>query len=129
MHIEEITVSADKNMVHGIAIKYRGKECKEGSIGKDNTQTLKLRPGEFVTSIKVTTPSGMGLSALASRNAVTSLTFFTNRGTKLGPCGEEKGRKEELVKAPEGAVLCGLHGRAGRHINAIGFKWGPNPKA
>jgi hypothetical protein len=118
IHIDEITIAADKNMVHGISVKYRGAERKNGSVGKDNTKTFKLRPGEFITSAKVTT---------SSHGAVTSLTLFTNRGGKLGPCGDEKGR-DELVKAPDGAVLCGFHGRAGRHINAIGFKWGPNPK-
>jgi len=120
MHIHEITVAADANMVHGIAVKYVGKECKHGSIGQDNTKTFKLRNGEFITSAKVTSVSRNGV--------VSSVTFFTNRGQKLGPCGEEKGN-EDTAKAQDGAVLCGLHGRAGKHINALGFKWGPNPKA
>jgi hypothetical protein len=120
MHIDEITIAADKNRVHGISVKYSGKEIKSGSIGKDNTQTFKLRPGEYITTVKVTT---------ASRSDVTSIAFFTNRGAKLGPAGNEEGRKEEVIKAPDGTALVGFHGRAGRHLNAIGFKWGPNPKA
>jgi hypothetical protein len=119
MHIDEITIAADKNRVHGISVNYRGKEIKSGSIGKDNTQTFKLRPGEYITTVKVTT---------ASRSDVTSIAFFTNRGAKLGPAGNEEGRKEDVIKAPDGTALVGFHGRAGRHLNAIGFKWGPNPK-
>ncbi|KAG7338013.1 Jacalin-like lectin domain containing protein [Nitzschia inconspicua] len=119
MHIDEITIAADANMVHGIATKYRGKECKNGSIGRDNTKTFKLGPGEFITSAKV---------SLNSKGVVTSLTLFTNKGAKLGPCGDDKGA-QKMVKAPEGTVLCGFHGTAKRHINSIGFKWGPNSKA
>jgi hypothetical protein len=125
MRIDEITVAADGNHVHGVSVKYSGQEQKSGSIGRDNTQTFKLRPGEFITSAKVTTGGG-GLG-LIRKPHVTSISFFTNRGAKLGPCGDEKG-DTQVVKAPPGTVLCGIHGRAGRHINAIGFKWGPNPK-
>jgi hypothetical protein len=120
MHIDEITIAADGNMVHGIATKYRGKECKNGSVGLFNAKTFKLRPGEFITSAKVTTNS---------KGNVTSLTLFTNQGSTLGPCGDDKGGQQQLVKAPPGTVLCGFHGSAKRHINSIGFKWGPNLKA
>lgn len=119
MHIDEITVAADMNMVHGIMTNYRGKQSKNGNIGRDNSQTFKLRPGECITSVKLTTNS---------KGVLTSLTFFTNQGAKLGPCGNDKGG-QLVVKAPEGAALCGFHGTAQRHINSIGFKWGPNPKA
>jgi hypothetical protein len=114
-HIDEITICADKNMVHGIAVKYFGKETKSGSIASDG-KTLKLRPGEFITAVKV-----------RATKQVHSLTFITNRGTSLGPCGGQKGDEVE-VKAPPDSVLCGLIGNAGRHVNGIGFKWGPSLK-
>lgn len=119
MSIDEITVAADGNMVHGISTNYRGKVCNNGSIGRDNTQTFKLGPGECITSAKVSTNS---------KGVLTSLTLFTNKGTKMGPCGDDKGA-QKMVKAPEGAALCGFHGTAKRNINSLGFKWGPNLKA
>jgi hypothetical protein len=119
-HIDAITVFADNNYIHGISVQYNGaKNGKAGSIppSGENGKTLKLRKGEFVTAVKVR----------STNKNVHSLTFLTNKGTKLGPCGGSKKGEEVDVRAPPGCVLCGLIGKSGKHVNAIGLKWGPSP--
>lgn len=123
-HIDQLTVYADGNTVFGITAQYFQQQVPR-KTGPDHgtATTLKFRPGEFITAVKV-----------RATNHVHSVTFVTNRGTKLGPCGGEKG-EEHTIPAPEGMVLCGLAGKTGKpplgrtRINAIAFKWGPNPKA
>merc|ERR1711982_242326 len=57
---------------------------------------------------------------------VNALSFKTNLGRVLGPCGKTKGyvRKEiTTMKAPEGYGLKGIFGREGKYLHAIGFHW------
>lgn len=119
MHIDEIKVSADRRAVHGMEVHYRGKTATSGKLGLLNSKSTKLRPGEFIVAATVRT----------DKRVVLSLTLVTNRGSSLGPYGGSDKGDEVKVKAPEGAVLCGFIGRAGNSLDAIGFKWGPSPKA
>jgi hypothetical protein len=113
-HIDAITLHADSNMVHGISIQYHGDRLhKVGSCGLPG-QTLKFRPGEYVTAVKV-----------RATKHVHSITLLSNRGTAVSAGGKKGDEKE--VHAPSGNVLVGLMGRAGKHVNAIAFRWGPMP--
>jgi hypothetical protein len=113
-HIDAITLHADLNMVHGISIQYHGDRLyKVGSCGLPG-QTLKFRPGEYVTAVKV-----------RATKQVHSITLLSNRGTAVSAGGKKGDEKE--VHAPSGNVLVGLMGRAGKHVYSIAFRWGPMP--
>lgn len=82
---------------------------------------LDLEEGEYVTTIEV-----------KHGRYVTRLSFTTNKGRTLGPCGGGgtlflggKGGEETTVHAPEGDMLVGIRGRSGKYLDAIGFHWAP----
>ena len=119
-HIDEITVYADDDVVSGVSVTYPNKTTKDGKCDA-NGKTLKLRTNEYITSVK------MKLKRINGKRNVTCITFFSNRGTQLGPCGSEEGEDFEL-SAPNGMVLCGIMGRAGNRLDAIAFRWGTAPE-
>jgi hypothetical protein len=86
-HIDAITILSDQNMVHGIAVTYfADKQAKAGSVPTSGGEILKMRPGEFITAVKV-----------RSAKQDHSLTFITNRGTSLGPVEARKERKSKFA--------------------------------
>ncbi|KAL3902328.1 MAG: hypothetical protein SGARI_005891 [Bacillariaceae sp.] len=122
-HIDEISVFASGNTIHGLIVKYQNvKDAKQAGPTHGDETKMKFRPGEFITKVKVN-----------ASDHVEGLTFFTNKGTKLGPCGGDGGVETEL-SAPEGYVLVGMTGRTNKkrmgrtRVSAIAFKWGPNPR-
>ena len=122
--VEKISVRAGK-FVDSIAVTYMNSQTlKEGGDGGEE-QSLVLPEGEYVNEVDLT-----------EGNVIQSITFTTNKGRKLGPCGS--GRCGGLafmkegnvvhVKAPDGYRLVGICGRAGKWLDGIGFRWGPVPQ-
>jgi len=127
--ITEITVWADDHCVNSLAVKYVGSVKKAGDRTSGEEKTLKLQKGEYIDTVIV-----------RSNNLVQCLTFKTNKGATLGPCGGKgwpKARfgkdhegKEETLRAPQGGyMLCGIMGGAGVHLDRIAFRWGPIPSS
>lgn len=88
-----------------------------GDAGKEHS--IELDDDEYVTSVVV-----------RHANLVHCLTFVTNKGHKLvaggkgRPLIDKKGEETEF-QAPNGKKLCGINGRAGASLDAIGLRWGP----
>ena len=110
-------------LVDGIIVIYKDQVTRSFGGHGGSRENIHLRPNEHISSIRVR----------YSRTIVQCLTFYTNHGRQLGPCGgkgsiflicDRGARKEELVKAPPGFILKGLKGRAGDFLDAIGFNWG-----
>ena len=118
-HIDEISIFADGDVVHGLSVTYNNKTTKDGTC-EDGAKSLKLRPNEYITSIK------MKLKRISGKRNVTSIAFYTNRGTHIGPCGGDEGEEFE-INAPGNMVLCGIMGRAGKRLDALAFRWGSIP--
>jgi len=122
-HIDQLTVFAKGNTVYGIKANYKFQKPMQAGTSEGDDTTAKFGQDEFIVAVKV-----------RATNHVHSVTFVSNRGTVLGPCGGDKGDEHE-IKAPSGMVLVGLVGATGKplvgrtRLNSIGFKWGPNPKA
>jgi hypothetical protein len=120
--ISKISVRAGK-FVDGIAITYmNGQRLSNGGDGGEE-QSMDLPEGEYVNEVK-----------LREGNVIQSITFITNKGRKLGPCGSGKGHGIGIfakegngvhVKAPNNCRLVGICGREGKWLDAIGFRWGP----
>ena len=91
-----------------------------GPGGEDHELTL--REDEHVIQIAVR----------SSNKVVQNLTFRTNLGRVLGPCGGKGGLlsmgfggKERYVDCPgDGFGLIGIKGRKGKFLDAIGFHFG-----
>lgn len=125
--IAQITVWADSHCVNSLAVKYVGNVKKAGGNTDGEEQVLTLQKGEYINSVTV-----------RSNNLVQCLTFKTNKGHTLGPCGgkgwpkvrrnRDHEGKEETLGAPKGGyMLCGIMGGAGVHLDRIAFRWGPVP--
>jgi hypothetical protein len=121
--IEEITVHASGHCVNGISVKYFGNNEFSSGSKSGNDATLKLSKGEYVNTVKV-----------RSNKLVQWMVFETNKGQSIGGGGKgwilpgkDKEGQEYEVHAPSGCQLCGFVGRAGNHIDAIAFRWGPIP--
>jgi len=106
--------------VDGITVKYsNGDVLSNGGDGVKSKHIL-LSEGEYINQVEV-----------SATKVVHSLTFFTNKGRKLGPCGGKRafwlGRREKVITVipPNGYTLVGIRGRAWKHLDAIGFHWGP----
>lgn len=122
--IDKIVVRGGK-WIDGISVTYgNGDTLNHGGDGGDE-HVLNLDQGEYVNMVR-----------LKEGGMVLAISFFTNKGNKLGPVGSGKGRgigvfaKEGTgveVKAPEGYRLIGIRGREGKYLDAIGFRWGPVP--
>ena len=94
----------------------------DGGVCGENC--ISLGEDEYVVQVKVRYGTKL----------VQRLTFTTNTGRQLGPCGGEGGYflpggtwgEERLVQPPGiGHALVGIHGRAGKYLDAIGFHWAP----
>lgn len=72
---------------------------------------FKLRPDEYITSVKGHTGKFNGMTVLRS------LKFETNLET-FGPYGKEDGMPFELP-ATNGQII-GFHGRSGQFLDALG---------
>lgn len=104
-------------MVHGITIQYQHQAVKKiGSCGLPG-QTMKFRPGDYVTGVKI-----------RANKHVISLMLLSNHGLSIGPFGGKRGEEVTVNPPTPGAALCGLMGRAGKHIDALAFRWGPMTK-
>jgi Jacalin-like lectin domain len=118
--IKKITVYANRKSVDGIGITYdatRNMAVRNGT-GKDG-DSLELADGEYVNKFTV-----------RADDEVQCLTFYTNQGNLLGPCGGKggflsKGGEEFTIEAPADMMLCGIKGQAGSRLDAIAFHWGP----
>lgn len=109
-------------IVDSISLLYfGGQSVLLGGEGGDEMK-LTLRGDEYVVEINV-----------RYSKVVQCLTFKTNLGRVLGPCGGKgglllpggMGGKEKTISAPgEGYGLKGIKGRKGKYLDAIGFHWG-----
>ena len=110
-------------MVDGITVKYKnGEQGPHGGTG-GGPNTFSLEDKEFITEVDV-----------REGGVIQSLTFRTNKGKEYGPFGGKGGifNKEGVMvtaKAPTGYRLIGIKGRAGKYLDAIGFRWGPMPES
>jgi hypothetical protein len=121
--IEELTIYADGHVVNQIHAKYFGNLVFTSGTKDGNEATLKLAKGEYITTVKI-----------RHNKYVQWMVFETNKGQSVGGGGKgwklpgmDKEGEEVTVKAPSGCHLCGFKGRAGKHINAVAFRWGPIP--
>mmetsp|Transcript_50618 Transcript_50618/g.75026 ORF Transcript_50618/g.75026 Transcript_50618/m.75026 type:complete len:170 (+) Transcript_50618:138-647(+) len=89
-----------------------------------NEEFISLSKGEYITEINVRHNTAI----------VQRLTFKTNKGRQLGPCGGEglwlrfggnKSGMETAVLAPKGYMLSGIKGSSGVYLDSIGFHWSP----
>lgn len=122
--ISKINVRSGQ-VVDSIKIAYDDHETitttAHGGKGGEDYE-LTLRGDEYVIQVMVR----------ASKKIVQSLTFRTNLGRILGPCGAKGGvftmgwgGKERQIDCPfEGFGLIGIRGRKGKFLDAIGFHWG-----
>jgi len=117
----EVTVASGA-AVDSITVKYgNGDVLKHGGDGGDK-KTLFLASGEYINQVVV-----------RAGKTVQCLTFKTNKGRTLGPCGGKGGLllgkcgEETTLNAPDGCALVSLKGRAGDYLDAIAFYWGPIP--
>lgn len=101
---------------------YGGQKVKHGGDGGGD-EKLTLREDEYVNEVVIK----------ATSKVVCGLTFKTNLGRTLGPCGGDGAvlisglskPTETIVKAPgDGYGLRGIKGRQGKYLDAIGFHWG-----
>ena len=119
--LEKIVVYDDGHVVRAIDVYYHGKPMM--SIGQftkgASSSTLELGEDEYICFIKV-----------RSNRYVQELTFGTNRGNTLGPCGGTGWRPilgkdtigyETLVLGDPSLRLCGFRGTVGRRLDSIAF--------
>ena len=83
-------------------------------------QVLTLEPGESLVQV-----AGI-IRGDGDEAVVGSLTFKTTRRT-VGPFGETTEGRKFTLDAPEGREICGLRGRAGDYLNAVGILCRPIP--
>jgi len=117
--IVEVIVRSDAT-VDGITVKYSNGDIISNGGDGVKAKCILLSEGEYINQVEVSVTK-----------VVHSLTFFTNKGRQLGPCGGKRifwlGKKEKVttVIPPNGYALVGITGRAWKHLDAIGFHWGP----
>ena len=104
----------------GISVKYpNGDVLSQGGDG-GQAKSLFLAEGEYINQVEI-----------RAGKVVQCLTFVTNKGRKMGPCGGSGGLllgtpgKVTTVNAPNGCGLVSIKGRGGKYLDAIGFRWGP----
>ena len=99
-----------------------GEAVKGDTHGGDggNEAVVTLGPGE--TLLKVTgIVRGEGDDAV-----IGSLCFETNKQF-IGPIGQTVEGTKFVLEAPQGQEICGLQGRSGDYLNAIGMVCRPKP--
>jgi hypothetical protein len=121
LQLVEVTVAAGA-AVDSITVKYgNGDVLKHGGDGGDK-KSLFLANDEYINQVIV-----------RAGKTVQCLTFKTNKGRTLGPCGGKGGillgkcGEETTLNAPSGCALVSFKGRAGDYLDAIAFYWGPTP--
>jgi len=119
--IIEVGVSSGAIVDNVTFLYHGGQSVTHGGRG-GGEKKLTLREDEYIVEINV-----------RASKIVKCLTFTTNLGRTLGPCGGKGGLllpggiggKETTVSAPgEGYGLKGIKGRKGKYLDAIGFHWG-----
>lgn len=119
--VVEIGVNSGAIVDSVYLLYYGGQTVTHGGEGGDE-QKLTLRGDEYIVEIIV-----------RYSKVVQCLTFKTNLGRVLGPCGGKGGLllpgglggQEKTISAPgEGYGLKGIKGRKGKYLDAIGFHWG-----
>ena len=106
-------------IVDAIMVTYDNGPGKKHGSDSGKEHSMDLDDDEYVTSVVV-----------RHANLVHCLTFVTNKGHKLvaggkgRPLIDQKGEETEF-QAPNGKQLCGINGRSGASLDAIGFRWGP----
>lgn len=118
--ILSVTVRAGK-LVDGISILYKGGATKSHGGDGGDEHTLELRGDEYINEVDIRVGK-----------EIQCLTFKTNLGRTLGPAGGSglglfgKGKGEDqTITAPNGYMLIGIQGRAGKWLDAVGLHWGP----
>lgn len=125
--INKLVIYADNHIVHGMEVTYAMQGGNPKMVGRANGKatTYEFDQNEFITWAKV-----------RSNKFVQCLTFRTNTGNTIGPCGgngwngmlkKDPEGKEVVVPAPMKRQLCGFKGGAGHWMDSIQFRWGPVP--
>lgn len=119
--IKAITIRGGK-VIDGITILYSDGEKTHGGAGGGG-HTMMLKDGEYVNYVKVK----------AGEKLVQHLTFKTNKGQELSAGGSgglllDKEGEDFECRAPPNSQMCGIKGRSGKYLDAIGIRWGPIPK-
>lgn len=135
IRVTDITITTHRGgPVRGISIRYyTGRVSAYGGgkskTGRSEETSMKLEKGEHVTEVHVR----------HNDSSVLSLTFVTNKGARLGPCGMIPDKdtdtgcwdncRDSIAIAPTGYMLIGIKGQEGhKQLNSIGFNWSPAPK-
>ena len=125
----EITIYADKDVVHGIKVRYGKDEIHDNGSHGGSSKTLKMDSDdeeEYIVAVK------LRLKRIKQKRNIVYLEFDTNLGNKVSHGCYDKG--EEVIVTPpkkgkeDNYVLTGFKGRAGKRIDALAFIWGPPPK-
>lgn len=119
--VHAMTIYTDGHRINGIKIVYNDVTQMSGNDHGD-AHDYKLQDNEHITAVKV-----------RSNRCIQCLTFSTNKGNTLGPCGgrgwliggSDKPGKEASATAPAGHKLVGIKGRSGKAIDQLVFSWGP----
>ena len=119
--VHAITLYTDGHRINGIKMVYNDGTLMSGSDLGD-AHDFKLQDNEHITAVKV-----------RSNRCIQCLTFTTNKGKTLGPCGgrgwliggQDKPGKEANAIAPARHKLVGIKGRSGKAIDQLVFRWGP----
>lgn len=125
--ITEITIHSGM-VIHQLEMMYTleklQKKLVHGRSRGLEVDSFVLQVGEYVIEVQV----------LQDEIQVMQLLFRTTHGRELGPCGckeEIDGQgtfMRDVVRAPSGQVLLGVHGTAGKVLQSIGFHWGVPPQ-
>ena len=118
--VQKITVYSGRRHVNSIEALYEsGVKIKSGGDGGD-AESIELGENEWVVAVDVR----------HSESGIQCLSFKTNKGNKLGPCGGSGGLlgkhgADIKLKAPPSMKLVGFKGRQGDRLDAIALRWGP----
>ena len=103
-----------------------------GGIGGED-HVLTLEPGESLVQVAGVVRADGTATVRGDRDTfrigqavVGSLTFKTTKRT-IGPFGETTQGRKFTLDAPRGQEICGLRGRAGQYLNAVGIVCRPLP--
>jgi len=119
--IKNITIWSGSHNVDAIKIKYEAGSGKKHGGDKGKETSVDFGIGEYINKVIVRHAS----------SGIHCLTFESNKGKKIGPCGGkgnmllgQSSGEEEEINAPAGMQLSGIKGHANDHMmKGIELRW------